>query len=446
MNVKDVKSEGLKREFVISIPFQEIQSKVDEELKKISKTAKLPGFRPGKIPLDFVKKKYGDNAQYDAIEKVAQENLVQVIKDKDINPAAQPDVKFSEYEKGKDLELTVSLEVMPEIKVPDYSKFQLKRFVSAPTNEDLKEELAFFEDMLSKTKPVEEERPIHEKDLLKVDMNRYFEGDKSKNLESKDTYIDMTNSLLPKEVEKQLIGKKVGDFISHEFTFPKEHENEKLAGKAVTYEIKINSILVKEQAKLDDEKAKELGFTDLAEIKEYLKKNLQERYDQDSFLCLKRSILDELAKDVDFDVPEVMAHSEFHSIWDQYQENIKKDGQKAPSEKEEAQLKKDLKNIAIRRVRLGLLLGKVGNDNNIKVPEKMVQQEMVKIAKRYPGQEKQIIEYYMKNQEAMASLRAPLFEDLVVQHIADKAQVKDISISPDELFVKADEVMQGLND
>ena len=441
MNVKEVKSEGLKREFVITIPAAEIQTSIDKKLQDIGRTAKIPGFRPGKIPANILKQRYGDSVKHDALQQAAQDNVIKVLDDKKLKAAMRPDVKLSDYEDGKDLTCEVKIEIMPEIKAPDYSKLKLERLVTEPTDADIKKSKEDLANSFNKTEEVKEARAIKTGDILSLDLKTFSEGKEITEAAAKDYLVELGKKMMPEDVEKALVGKKVGDVVKVDITFPDGAQPE-YAGKKGQYEATIKQLRKKATVKLDDTFAKELGYKDVKELDEDIAKRLKAKYVEESFIYTKRKVLDELAKLAKFDVPQGMVESEFQSIWGQLQKELEAKGEK----KDDKKLEKEYRAIAERRVRLGLLLGEIGRSNKIEVPEKMIHQELATRARQYPGQEREVVDYYMKTPEAMASLRAPLFENLVIQHIVEKAEVKDKKVTSDQLTKEVDQVIKDSND
>lgn len=437
MTIKNFKSEGLKHEFVIQIPSSEVQKHIDLKLKEAGRGIKIPGFRPGKAPLSIIKQRYGDSAREDALWQVAQESLNKVIKDKKFKPVARPEIDLSSYQEGQDLDCFIKLEVMPEIQIPDFSKLKLTKLIAEATDEDTKKAHEGLVHTFATHEEVKDPRPIQEGDLITFDVRSFMNGEEVKEEALQDRKAMLKADNLPNTMFKNFLGKKVGDVVSIEETSTKDNSD----GKKRSYECTITKVETTVLPVLDDAFVKDIGYKDLAHLDKDTKERLQALYDEDSFMYAKRQILDQLATMAQFDIPQTLVDKEFQSIWSNLLQERKKEGKEKFSPNEEKNLKDEYLSIAARRIRLGLLLAEVAQHNKIEISQKEVYQSLEKIARQFPGQEKKIIDIYLKSPDMMASLRAPLIEDSALRYILTQASVTDKKVSAQELKKEVDKII-----
>ena len=442
MNVQDIKSQGLKHEFIIQIPASEIETRIHNKLQDMGHHAKIPGFRPGKIPLTVLKNRYGDNIQAETLNKLAQDSVIETLRNKKLKAAMAPKIDLSEYKQGSDVKCTVQVEVMPDIDSLEYKKMTLTRLVAEPSAKDVKAACERLSESFGTTEEIKEPRPIQAKDLLTVDMKIFVEDKDVPKNQLSDQLIELGKNHLPEEVEKSFLGKKVGETLTVQVTFPK-NSDPVYAGKKGHYEISLKKIHKKTPAQLDDTFAEKAGYKNFQEFEASIKNQILKSYEEDAYKHMKRQVLDELTQLAKFQVPEGLVKVEFQSIWTDLQKSWVENEAEKPDQKKQAELEKEYLNIAERRVRLGLLLGKIGEENKIKITEKMIHEEILRRSRQYPGQENEVVNYYLKSPEALNHLKAPIFEDLVIKHIIDRNKVTDKKVTGEELFSQAQKALEA---
>ncbi|GCD58968.1 trigger factor [Acetobacter pasteurianus NBRC 3280] len=436
MQVTETLSEGLKRGFTVTVPAAEIASKRDARLKEVAANLNLPGFRPGKVPVSLAKQRYGESVWAEVLEQTVSDALRNVFDERGIRPAGQPkvDLVSGQTDDGKDLEFTVEAEILPEIAVPDLSDLTLTRLKANVSDEAINKVL---EDIAKRGRTfevVEEVRPVAKGDVVAIDFVGKRDGVPFEGGSAEDVNVEIGGEGFIPGFAEQIEGMKPGEEKVITVTFPEDYGATELAGKEATFDIKAKQIKKPVDAPIDDELAKKMGFESLDQLKDLIRKQVEGEYDQLSRLRIKRELLDELAKKTDFTAPEGMVDAEFNQIWARVEED-RKSGQLDDEDKnkDEETLRADYRKIAERRVKLGLLLAEIGRKNNITVtPDELGRAVRVE-AMRYPGQEKQVFEFFQKNPQAAESLRGPIFENKVVDYLIELAKVTDKEVTPEEL-------------
>ncbi len=434
MQVTEVSSEGLKRDFKVVIEAKEINEKVENRLREISARVKVPGFRPGKAPIKLLKQRYGPSVMGEVLERAVTDSSAQAINERGLRPAVQPKIEIDSFEDGKDLEYSMAVELLPEFEPMDFSKIELERVKIAVPEEEVTSALERLAASRKESKPLETPRPAQSGDVVVLDFKGTVHGEALPGMAGEDHHLELGSNTFIAGFEDQLIGAGVGEQRTVNVTFPEGYGNEKLSGQPAVFECTIKEIRESVPAELDDELAKSMGAESLDDLKEKVKERLAQDYDGLSRMRMKREILDQLAEAHDFEVPESMVDLEFDAIWRQV-EHDREHGRVDPDDegKDEEEMKAEYREIAERRVRLGLLLSEVGRLNQIEVAQDEVNRALFQEAQRHPGQEQQVLEFYRSNPEALAQLRAPLFEDKVIDFIIDLAKVSEREVSPDQL-------------
>ncbi len=435
MNVTEIKSEGLKKEFKVSVPASDFNKKIDEKINEISKKTKLPGFRPGKAPKEMLKQKYRASVMGEVLDELVRTSTDEVIKSKKLNPAMMPDVKITSFEDGKDVEFEISMEVLPEIKFGDFSKIELDKLTAEVPAEEVEKALKYLAESRKETVKVEEDRASKEGDTTVIDFvgsidGVEFQGGKGNNY----PLVLGSGSFIP-GFESQLVGKKAGEKVDVNVKFPENYHAKDLAGKDAVFTVEIKEIRVAKDIEINDEFAKSLGEESLDKLKSVIADRIKGDYDVASRMKLKRQLLDNLDKEYSFEVPQSLVDAEYKGIVAQY-EQAKKYNQLDESEKakSEEDLLAEYKDIAVRRVKLGLLLSEIGKDAKLTITPDDINKAIMNEAKKYPGQEKAVFDYYLKNKQAIESLKAPVFEEKIVDHIIGLAKVNDKVVSVEELY------------
>ena len=436
MKVTELKNEGLSKSYKIVIPSKTIDKAIEERLIEVAATAKIDGFRPGKIPMAIVKSRFGTQVSGEIVEKQVSDSMRKLFTDKKIKPAMQPKVDFEGKPlDGTDVKFTVNIEIMPDIKVEDFSKLKFDRLVADVEENDINKAL---EDIASNQKsyaPLKKKRKSKVGDSVLIDFKGYLDGKVFDGGTAENHRLELGSGQMIPGFEDQLIGLNINDKKDVKVNFPENYQKAELSGKPAKFEVIIKDILEAEKAKINDELASRMGLPDLKALKEAIKSQIGINYKNTSRNRIKRDLLDKLSKQYTFEVPKSMLENENKVIWDRFQED-KKAGvlDEADKGKSDAVLKKEYNEIAERRVRLGLLLAEIGDLNKITVTDDEIKNAVMQEARKYPGEENKVIEFYQKNPEASNAVRAPIFEEKVVDHIISKCTIKDIKVSADKLF------------
>ena len=434
MKVKELKSEGLSHELEITIPANDIDARLDTKLEEVGKTVRIPGFRPGKVPLKMLKDRYGKAILGEVLEAAVNETSTEALEKQKLKPAMQPkiEVKSEDFGDGNDLVYTLAVDVLPDFKVTDFKKAKLTRPVAKPADKDVTEALEKIASNNVGTKKIEGDRKAKDGDTVLIDFDGRTADDDvhHEGMKAEGHKLKLGSGMFIPGFEEQLEGKKAGEAVEVKVSFPEAYQAPDLAGRDAIFDVTIHEIHEDAEAQIDDEFAKSLGMDDVDALKTAVSEQLQKEYDNQSRMALKKDLLDFLDEAHDFEIPPGMLELENQNILDQIKLDRQRHGEEEEISKDE---EKEFKAIAERRVRLGLVLAEVGNEQNIQIADAELHQAVIREAQRFPGQEKDVFDYYSKNRNALESLRAPLFEDKVVDYILELAEVTDKEISADEL-------------
>ena len=436
MQVTELSAEGLKHQFKIVVPASDLSAKIDERLAEMAKTAALPGFRPGKVPVSLLKKQYGQALFGEAVEAAVNTSTAKAIEDRGLKPALQPRVDLKQLEEGKDVEFEVVVEVLPEIGKLDFSGIELERLKAEVPEKDIDEALDRIAKANREQKPVDPPRPAQKGDAIKLDFVGSVDDVEFPGGTASDYTLELGSGSFIPGFEDQLVGAEVGKTVDVKVTFPAEYGAPELAGKDAVFKCTIKEIHEFVDKPADDELAKKSNFENLEAMRKAIGERIGQDYNQISRTMIKRQLLDKLAETHKFAVPEGLVEGEFNAIWQRIEE-AKKKGEKL--EDDEEKMRKEYREIADRRVRLGLLLADIGRSNSIDVTPEELNQAVMREAMRYQGQERQVLEFFSKNAEAKDQLRAPIFEEKTVDFILELAKVSEKSVTPEELLKAARE-------
>jgi trigger factor len=442
MQVTEVKSEGLKREFKVAVPAAEIEKNVLERLEELSKTVKIPGFRPGKVPVSLLRKRYGQSVMGEVLEKTVKECSGKLMEERSLRPALQPKIEVSSFEEGGDLEYDMAFEVIPEIEPMDFAAMKLERMVVEPDEEGIKKTLDHLADTHKTSEPIKEKRKAKKSDMAVIDFVGKVDGEEFPGGKAEDYSLELGSGSFIPGFEEQVIGAATGDKIEVKVAFPKEYGAANLAGKDAVFDVTLKELRQPVPAPIDDDLAKKVGVDDLEALKKAIGEEHGREFKELSRFRLKRSMLDALAENYDFEVPEGLQEKEFEGIWRQFEEQRKSNPESLSSdeaEKSDDELKEEYGVLAERRVRLGLVLAEVGRANNIQLSQEDLNKAIMDEARRYPGQEQEFIDYCKNNPEALQSLSNPVYEDKVADFIFEMAKITDKNVSVDELTKEPEE-------
>ncbi len=449
MQVTETLSQGLKREFKVVIPASDLAERLNSQLAEMKDKVRINGFRPGKVPTAHLKRVYGRSVMAEVLQTAINEANQKIVTDNNLKLALEPKIDFptdqaeveAALEAKGDLNVGVKIEILPTFDVGNFDDVEITRLKADISDEEVQQTL---DRMASQNRTYEaraEGAAAENGDKLSIDFvgkigDELFEGGTGADID----VVLGSDSFIP-GFEAQLIGAKAGDQRTVNVAFPENYTATHLAGRDASFDVTVKSISAPGELVMDDEFAKQFGFDSLDKLKDAIRSNIERDYTRASRDKLKRALLDALDKKYAFELPEGLVEQEFAGIWTQV-ENEQKAGGKSFEEEgttEEA-ARADYRRIAERRVRLGLVLAEVGQSANVQVSDDEVTQALLERARQFPGQEKMVWDYYRNNPEALAQLRAPVFEEKVVDHIVSMAKVTEQTVSKDELFkIEADE-------
>ena len=527
MNVTETSAEGLKREFKITVPASEVEDQVTRRLGELGRSIRIPGFRPGKVPMPLLRRRYGTAVRGEVLESAVQDSSAEAMREQNLRPALPPRVEIVSAAEGADLEYNMSVELMPDMPEPDFASFELEKLVAEVPEADIDKAVERIAEAQRKSEPVE--RPAETGDILVADVVGHVGDKEIPGSRAEGRQIELGAETLLPGFSDQLMGVSAGETRQVRVTFPQDYGVAEFAGKEGVFEVKIAEVRHRLPAAVDDSLAEAVGLETLAELRQEIRQRMQRDYDGVARQHLKRALLDKLAERYDFPVPPGMVEAEFNSIWAQYEGEkearrqiaerqaaqaaaaVQSEGpidagaliapeetalegasERAPATAEAARplehphamagehaishpgsrdepidaaaivapeetalegasdsepavaaevddadddkARTEFRGMAERRVRLGLLLAEVGRSNNITVTQEELNQALAQEARRHPGYERQVIDYYRKNPDAFNNLRAPIYEEKVVDFIVELAKPGERKVSPQELI------------
>lgn len=439
MQVTETTAEGLKREYRVSIPAKDIDGKVTSKLTEVGKDIQLPGFRRGKAPLPVLKMRLGKSVLGEVLEETLQESVAKTLEDKELKPAMQPKIEIGDYEDGGDLEYTMSLEILPDFTVMDLESIELERLRIPVADDIVDRAVASFAENRKETEPAPGGHEAAAGDVAVIDFRGTVDGEAFDGGAAEDYPLNLgANTFIP-GFEDQVIGAKAGDRKDVEVTFPKDYPAEHLAGKDAVFDVTVKELRTAKLPEIDDEFAKSLGAEDLNALRDAVKADIGQDYNGVSRTRLKRDLLDILADGHDFDLPPGMVEVEFEAIWKHYEERKAQDRlDEDEKDKSEDALKAEYRDIAARRVRLGIVLSAIGAGQNIEVTNDELNRAILREAQNYPGRQREVMEAYQKSAEMRDGLKAPIYEDKVIDYIVELAQVTEREATLEEVVAEAE--------
>ena len=448
MQVTETQSEGLKRAYKVVLPAGDLATRLDGQLTEMKAKARINGFRPGKVPMAHLKKLYGKSVMADVVQNAVNEVNRKIIEDHSLRLAGEPKIEFptdqAEVERALaaegDLAYTVNLEVLPKFEVGKFDDLALERVVAPVSDSEVDEAIQKMGERNRPYLPREAGAAAQSGDKVTIDFLGRIGGEAFSGGEGKDTDLTIGSGAFIPGFEEQLLGVKAGEMRLVNVTFPAEYGAAHLAGKEAAFDVTAKVIAAPGDLAIDDDFAKGLGLDSLAKLKEAVRANIEGEYAKVSRGKLKRALLDALDARYFFDLPPSLVEQEFNGIWSQVEAEQKRTGKSFADEgtTEEA-ARADYHKIAERRVRLGLLLAEVGEKAELKVTDDELSAALVERVRQFPGQEKAVWDYYRNNNEALASVRAPLFEEKVVDHVIAQTKVTDRVVSREELLKPEDD-------
>jgi trigger factor len=441
MNITEVTTEGLRRELKVVVGADELERRLSARLDDLKDRVKIKGFRPGHVPKAHLRKVYGRSVMAEVVQQAVTETSREAISQRQERPAFQPNIALPEDEKeieqifsgSADLAYTMSFEVLPKFDSMDFGKIAVERPVAAVTAEDIDKAL----ERLSNANPLYKVKDgaAAEGDRLIIDFKGSIDGETFTGGSAEDAQIILGSRNFIPGFEEGLTGAKVGEERAVDATFPENYPEARLAGKTARFDVTVKEVASPEQPTIDDDFAKALGLESLEKLRETVKQRLEQDRTAASRLKLKRALLDKLNVSYDFELPPTLVDNEFQAIWRQVTSDLEQSKRSFEDEgTTEEKAKAEYQDIAARRVRLGLILSEVGTRNKIEVSDDEVNRALLERVRQFPGQERKVYDFYRNNPQALAEIRAPIFEDKVIDFIAELASVTEKPVTAEELY------------
>lgn len=445
MQVTETLSEGLKREIKITVPATDLDSQLSSKLDELRGQARIRGFRPGKVPVTHLKRLYGKSVMAEIIQETVNDSTQKALDDRAEKPAYQPEIKLTEDQEeiqrvmngAADFEYTVSFEVLPKIELGDFSTIELQRETLTIPDEEIKESI---ERLAEQNRPfAAKEGAAEDGDRVSMDYLGKIDGEPFEGGADTDSDIVLGSDSFIPGFEDQLVGAKAGEERTIEVTFPDDYPAAHLAGKTATFDITVKAVSAPGEAPEGDALAQTLGLEDLDKLRTVIRDQIEGEIASHGRMKLKRDLLDALDVAYSFDLPPTLVEREFDAIWKQVEGDLEKAGKTFEDEDTtEEKAREDYQKIAERRVRLGLLLAEIGERNEIELSDDEVNRALMARIRQFPGQEQQVFDFYQQNPAALAEIRAPLFEDKVIDFILELAKVTNKEVTKEELFTHDD--------
>ena len=448
MQITETLADGLKHDFRVVVPAEDLHAEVDRKLAEYGAGMRLPGFRPGKAPMKILRQRFGRAVEGEILEATINRGTQQAIEERGLKPAVMPQIDMvSDLDNGLpagvDLEYTISVEALPEIEPIDFGTLELERLEADPAEETVEEEIGRIASATADLVSVEEDRGAAEGDTLMIDFEGKIDGEAFAGGSAEDYEIELgTGEFIP-GFEDQLVGVRAGESRDVEVNFPEDYGAAHLAGKAAVFSVEVKQVQERRATDPDDEMAKRVGFGDLAALRQGVVDRIKGQYADVSRMIVKRNLFDRLEELHDFPLPESMVTQEFESIWGEIEQRL--EGSEDEDEDDEVregktddELRDEYRKVAERRIRLGLLLAEVGRQNNIEVSEEDLQRAVFTQVQRFPGQEHVVLDFYRKNPSALSQFEGPILENKVVDFILELAEVTTRQVSAEELIAASE--------
>ncbi|MCB5175970.1 MULTISPECIES: trigger factor [Microvirga] len=441
MQVTETLSQGLKREFKVVLPATELEQRLNSELATLKDRVRINGFRPGKVPVGHLRRVYGRSVMGDVVQNAVNEANRKIVEDNSLKLAFEPQIKFpesqDEIEKAMDakgdLAFTVALEVLPTFELADISDVEVKKPVVEVTDAEINESL---ERMAKQNRSFEPKQGKADNgDRVVVDFVGRIDGTEFEGGKGEDIRVELGSNTFIPGFEDQLVGLQAGDTKLVKVTFPANYLAPHLAGKDAEFDVTVKEVEAPGELKIDDELAKGFGMESLDKLKDAIRDAIKRDFDAQSRRKVKKELLDALDAKYSFELPPSLVEQEFAAVWSQVEADMKSNNRTfADEDTTEEEARAEYRKIAERRVRLGLVLAQIGEKSDIKISDDEVTQALIERVRQYPGQEKQVWEFYQKNPQALAEIRAPLFEEKVVDQILSQVKVVDEPVTKEALF------------
>lgn len=435
MQTVETLNEGLKRAYTLTIPFADIEKQVDEQLREIAPQVRMPGFRPGKVPTNLVRKMHGEAIEQDVVNKAIQTGVQQAMSDQEIRPAMQPEVELApDWERGKDIEISMKVEVLPEIPETNIDDISLERLTVEADDKAVDAAIASLAENQKSYETAAKTYKAKEGDLVVMDFEGKVDGEAFDGGKGEGMSVTIGSGQLIPGFEDQLVGVKANDETEVKVTFPDDYNVDYLKGKEAVFDVTVGEVRKPKEAKVDDDFAQSLGLEGIDKLRELMKGQVEQELNGLTRTHMKRKLLDFLAANHDFPVPPTMVESEFGQIWQQLEQEAANEADPDAARKEMEDEREEYQSIAERRVRLGLLLSEIGQKNGVEINQSEMSQLIAQAAQQYgPEDRERFIQYVQQDPMAAAQLRAPLYEDKVVDYLFENATITDRTVTRDEL-------------
>ena len=446
MQIVETTNDGLKRAYSVKIFASDIAERIEGEVKRMAPQVRMPGFRPGKVPANLVKKMHGPALHQDALNTTIREAMDKLVVEQKLRPAMQPQVKLEEgYEQGKDAELSVSLEVLPQVAAPSLEGLKLDKLVVPVSEAEVDEAVARIAAGQKSFTDAKKGKKAENGDQVVCDFVGKLKGEPFEGGSAKDQAIELGAGRLIPGFEDQLVGVKAGEERQITVTFPEDYPAKPLKGQVATFDVTVHTVKEAGETVIDEDFAKNLGLQSLEQLRGLMRGQLEQELAGLTRTQMKRALLDQLAAGHDFDVPPSMVEAEFQQIWAQLENEASREEDPAAALKEIEAEKDDYHAIAVRRVRLGLLLSEIGQANAVEVTNQEMSMLVTQASQQYRPEERQrFAEYIQSDPMAAAQLRAPLYEDKVVDFLFAKAEVTEREVTR-EVLQEAIESEEGVS-
>ncbi|MES2147843.1 MAG: trigger factor [Pseudomonadota bacterium] len=434
MKTVETKRDGLKRAFMLTIPAADIEARVNEEVKRLAPQVQMPGFRPGKVPANLIRKMHGESLHQDALNNVVQSGVEQMLAEQGVRPALRPEVKLDNYEQGKDAEVAVEVEALPNVPVPNIDNLQIERLTVPADDKAVEAQLEAIAKGSKRWIDAPKKHAAANGDLAVVDFEGSIDGKLFDGGAGQDMSVELGSGRLIPGFEDQLIGAKAGDERSVEVKFPDDYPADQTRGKAATFAVKVKAIKTAGETRIDDELAKTLGLTGIDQLRDLVRSQFEQQLFELTRTHMKRQLLDQLAARHDFAVPQGMVDAEYENILNQLRNEAQNEADPDAALTEIERDSDEYKRISERRVRLGLLLSEIGAANGVEITSDEMNAIISNAAGQYQGKDRDMFLRYIEQEPtAQAQLRAPLYEDKVVDFLFTLADVTDRKASREQL-------------
>ncbi|MEO1168535.1 MAG: trigger factor [Pseudomonadota bacterium] len=435
MQTVETLNEGLKRAYTLTIPFADIEKQVDAQLKEVAPQVRMPGFRPGKVPANLVRKMHGEAIEQDVVNKAIQTGIQEAMAEQEIRPAMQPEVELDpDWERGKDIEISMKVEVLPEIPETKVDDISLERLTVEADDKAVDAAIQSLAENQKSYETAAKTYKAKDGDLVVIDFEGKVDGEPFEGGKGEEMSVTIGSGQLIPGFEDQLVGVKANDAKEVKVTFPDDYNVDYLKGKDAVFDVTVGEVRKPKEAKVDDEFAQSLGLEGIDKLRELMKGQVEQELNGLTRTHMKRKLLDNLAANHDFPVPPTMVESEFNQIWQQLEQEAANEPDPEAARKEMEDEKDEYRSIAERRVRLGLLLSEIGKQNGVEINQSEMSQLIAQAAQQYgPEDRERFIQYVQQDPMAAAQLRAPLYEDKVVDYLFENAEISERTVTREEL-------------